>query len=287
MDFNNVQKVVQDESTGGELLIYVAVGCALGRYPAGEHPKQQCPPYIDALPGKKICILIDPMLEDPPRANAESSALILPIRAALSYTPLGFLQNLIDLCMDSSRRVRMIVHDFTGADINAHYPTYLGETLYKRVLFDPTYGDGGCFPDLAGIRILCDGTGNFLQPKYSRLQDIQKMDKNVLISEFKVRQYPIVHLIARMYRIQRGLEEFRDWCTGNVCAVHLDRFCLVYKITESDYDMRLRRVVELTIQDLCVVSESYLSDEEIDTIVESPGRELENMWKTIGSILAS
>ena len=51
--------------------------------------------------------------------------------------------------------------------------------------------------------------------------------------------------------------------------------------------MRLRRVVELTIQDLCVVSESYLSDEEIDTIVESPGRELENMWKTIGSILAS
>lgn len=285
MDFNTVQKLVHDES--GELLLYVAVGCALGRYPVGDHPKQQCPPYLDALPGKKICILIDPLLEDPPRAAAESSALILPIRKMLYYTPLGFLQNLIDLCMDPSRRVRMIVNDFTGLDINKYYPTGLGEALYRRVLFDPTYGDGGCFPDLAGIRILCDGPGDFLQPKYSRLQDIQKMDKNVLISEFKNRQYPTVHLIARMYRIQRGLEEFRDWCTGDVCAEPLAHLCLIYNITDSDYVVRLRRIVECTLQDLCVVSESYLSDEEINTILESPGNELENMWKTIGFILLS
>jgi hypothetical protein len=121
---------------------------------------------------------------------------------------------------------------------------------------------------------------DFIQPKYLRLQDIH--ERSVLLKEFKARQYPIVHLIARMFRVHSGLEEVRDWCTDEGIRDHVLRFSLIYKLSEKDYVQCLRKIVESAISDLCVISESYLTDSEIASIVESPGREFENMWRTVG-----
>lgn len=280
MDFETVEQIVKGES--GETLIYVAVGCALGRYPPGEHPKQQYPPYLDQIDCPKLCILIDPVLEMPPRATTDvkdKQVKFLPILHMFEYNS-PFLHNLIEHCC--TKQIKMILHDFSGTDSTQYYPVQYGTRLFKHVLFDPTYGNGDCFPDVSAIKILRDSNGDFIQPKYCTFRNIQ--NTHVFASEFKARMYPIVHLIGRMYRIHRGFEEVRDWCTDESIRSHYERLRIIYDIRDDDYLASLRKILTEVVQDLCVVADSFLTEEEITTIVNSP-KGLETMWRTIGAIL--
>jgi hypothetical protein len=286
-NFETAEAIVREESEQKELLIYLAIGCALGRYAPGEHPAQQNPPYLKAFHCHKICILIDPCLEMPPRATKDpiEDTLFMPIQQEFEYYS-QFLKNLIEICTDPLLCVKMILHDFTGKDSNQYYLAHFKDkdkaNLFKNVLFDPMYGDGDCCPDLNKVNILRNSSG-FIQPKYSRLQDLQKINKDVLISELKMRKYS-VDLIARMYRIHEDLEEIRDWCTDKIIQEHYVRFCIIYNICYMGEETRLKEILMKIVEDLCVVAETFLSEEEIMGILSS-SKSLENLWKMVGTIL--
>ena len=297
MDLESVFTYISGETSQKNLLIYVAIGCAVGRYPEGEHPKQQYPPYLQKFACRQICVLIDPLLEMPPRAIADVAKLpgditILPVLQTFNHTnqhgecSLWFLDRLTQLCMDSPD-CRMIVQEFTGENVNLYYPTHFGRGILTNVLYDPTYSDGGgCSPDLSAIQILCDQRGNFIQPHHSRLQDIYKIvPTNIFKKQFHMRQYPIIHLIQRQYRILRNLEEPRDWVTDRVLKNPMREYCFIYSIDAVDYLQQLRKILLAVVQDLCILSQSYLTEEEQNTIVDSSGKEFETMWNSVGAIL--
>jgi len=292
MDLESVHTYIEEESNRGELLIYVAVGCAVGRYPEGEHPMQQYPPYLRQFACPQICVLIDPMLEMPPRAIADVLSIdrditILPVLTDFYHTSDSlFLGKLATLCSMSHGRIRMIVQEFNGSNTNLHYPIHLGRGILKTVLYDPTYSDGGgCSPDLSSP-ILLDENGGFLQPYHDRLCDVQKTCPSALFKQqLADRLYPVVHLLQRNYRILRNLEEPRDWCTDEVVSGPLLRFRFIYNVCAGDRIDELREILMAVVQDLCVVSESYLSEADMLAIVDSGGNELETMWKSVRALL--
>lgn len=294
MDYLTAQTIVLDEAnTGQPLLIFIAIGCSLDRYPDGEHPKQQYPSFMNDFTCNQICILIDPYLEMPPRILTDikdklDHVLVLPIQANFDFIKdKEFLQTFLDLCMNTNLQVKMVVQDYTGRDINLYYPVHHGPTLFKNVLFDFTYGDGNCFPDLSK-GILMDESGDFIQPLYSTFKILAKNScREILQREMKSRSYPVIHLFQRLYRIHRKLEEPRDWCTEEVVKRRLPRFCVIYNIRATDLYEQIRSILMSVVDDLSNITDSYLTEREQIGIVDSPGKELENMWKLAESIADS
>ena len=271
------------------LLIYVAIGCAVGRYAEGEHPPQQYPPYLRTFACRQICVLIDPNLEMPPRAMADTANLsaditILPVLENLYHSDQhdGFLDRLAKLCLETENR--MIVQEFTGTNTNLHYPMHLGKDILKYVLYDPTYSDGGgCSPDISGIELLRDARGDFLHPQYSRLQDIYNtVPEDMFKQQFKSRFYNVIQILLRKYRILRNLEEPRDWLTETMVSTAIRPFCFIYNLPANG---PLDAVLMEIVHDFCILGKTQMSTEEMRTIVESPGKELETLWGITGSLL--
>ena len=299
MDYNTVFAICKEEAAQGPLLIFVAVGCAVGYYPDDEHPAQQYPPYLLHFSCRQICILIDPALELPPRSLADVAklpvdVLIVPLQEYLHSRSEPsvegshgrFLDSLARLCLQRGSETRMIVADYTGRDCNREYPFHLaneeseGYELFKKVLYDPTYGEGGCRPDLDAITILHDEHGDFLQPRYLRFQDMKEsVPKEIFMKQWRDRKYPIVHILAHQYRIQRQLEVPRDWLTDEMVGQALQQISHIYG---SD---SLQIVLPRILDDLCAISHTHLEREDILAIVESPGNEFENMWNMVQVLL--
>jgi hypothetical protein len=292
MDYELVQSLVKEESEKGELLIYIAIGCSLERYEEGAHPQQQYPPFMKEFPCNQVCVLIDPRLELPPRSvqdiaitKTSYKITILPILDNFMFEHNAFLHSLIDLCMNPNKHTKMIVQDFSGRDIRPLYPIHLyGERLLTHVLFDTTYGEGGCFPDLSAITIL-QTNGAFQQPQYMKLCRLyEEVPKEIAKREFTSRRYPI-YKISMMYRISQNREETRDWCSEEEIQAYFPQYCKIYTIHETEFPRILYQILVAIVNDLCQVTKSYLTETEIDQIVRSKGREWDAMWKIMYSML--
>ena len=174
-------KICNEEQT----TIYFAVGCGLEYYAPGTHPPQQYPPFMAEFPGRHICILMDPLLESPPKVYADlgvsvpdtgsdtgpvtiGNVTFIPVRRNFEWGSEEarlFIDELCILCLDTP--ARLIVQDYAGNYIDRYYPIdRLGTQITKKVLFDVTYRDGGCFIDLGAVRILRHRDGSFVQPRY-------------------------------------------------------------------------------------------------------------------------
>jgi hypothetical protein len=290
MDYNSVYTYIHDEyRKGGVLTLYVAIGCSAAHFAPGAHTMQQYPPYLRTLPYPQICVLIDPTLEMPPRAYADvpestGDITFLPIQdnfyhrdSQYGEVSTGwFLEKLIDLC---SARVKLCVQEFTGNDLRLLYPMNRGREILKHVLYDPCYSDGSCSPDLDAIRIYRDAEGGFIQPVYSPLSDIRGIvSLDIVREQLRVRCSPIVDMVARFYRILRGVEVERDWCTLDRVAPHLLYFGFIYDIpTSVPLAERVRQILMAAVQDVCRVS---YPDMTLDTtsLVESAGNEMKEFW---------
>jgi hypothetical protein len=247
------------------------------------------------FPYRQICILIDPYLEMPPRCTDEVTKLdvpyeitILPIRSTFEFpTHMEFLHRLIRLCTDPSLRVKMIVQDFTGRDIRPYYPIQMyGDALFHHVLFDATYGDGGCFPDLTAIRIL-QTNGNFVQPMYSTLSALSSLvPPSIVKQQFQLRRHSI-YMLSTVHRVSIGVEEYRDWCTKKEILRFLPQYSKLYDIPEPELDLAqtIRSILMMTLLDVCKLAEIYLTPEEMDSIVDGNGRNFDTMWKLVETML--
>lgn len=292
MDYNSVYTYIEDEfKRGGPLVIYVAIGCSAAHHGPGQHTMQQYPPYLRAFPYPQICVLIDPALEMPPRAyedvpDSTGDITFLPIQQEFHHdsryggtSTTWFLEKLVGMC---NTRVKLIVQEFTGGDLRLCYPMHMGREILKHVMYDPCYSDGSCSPDLDAIRIYRDAEGGFIQPVYSPLNEIRDIvTHDVLKTQFRVRTYPIVHMIARFYRILCGREEPRDWCSLERMLPHLTYYGYIYGITSTNTNEKVREILVASVQDLCRLAGRDLSTEAVVALVESSGKELEDFWKTI------
>lgn len=281
--------------------IYLAIGCAQGHWAVG-HPMaspQGHPPPVKALGGRQICILIDPELENPPRCcemltptNSpmihEGQVTYITSRRLFSWggTDAPFINDLCNLALTS--RAFLIVQDFSGKIIDEHYPVHqFGPHLLKKVLFDFTYRDGGCFIDLAKVRILRREDGSFVQPAYEPVSTFLHLaPPSLVVAIIKARTTDAWCYLKRFHNIQRGAEEFRDWCTVSVVRTKMRPLCLIYGTPLSTDTPALEETMTAYLSDLCYAAENPMTEEQKYAIIQLPGKEYQNTLELLGTVLS-
>ena len=143
-------------------LIYVSIGCA-------GNTNQQNPPFLDTQwPDEhKVLVLIDPALEDTVVAS-EGHRTVFALRDLFHWPSVwnrdiagphvAFLAALFAL---ASARTQVVLQDFTGEDIHQYFTRPGPDFDHRRILFDATYGIGGCTPDMKSAFVLRARNGGY------------------------------------------------------------------------------------------------------------------------------
>jgi hypothetical protein len=277
--------------------IYLAIGCALGHYAEGQGSPQQYPPPIATLPGRKICILVDPGLESPPRSYAQvgisdpsaqsqyvthGDVTFIPVRREFRWpVPWAqaeqqpaiqhdsrFIDGLIALTRRPGSPTRLIVQDYSGTDIRPFYPH---DAPPPRVLYDMTGRDGGCFVDFAAVRIHQTPAGDFIQPPYEPLRTLQT---TLAADEFRAvaeqRSRLLTDYAHRYYRIMRGVEPPRDWATPHTIGLRLAPLFVAYAHPPNVRDpANLFALMSTALYDFVTVAGDYMDDTAIWQILDA------------------
>jgi len=177
--------------------------------------------------------------------------------------------------------MKLIAQDFTGSDINNYYPFNHGHQILKKVLYDPTYGNSGCYVDFSKIEIFRDTNGDFLQPKYLSFRTMKTLAPHLLKEQFSARLYPVVHLLHRLYRIIHNKEEVRDWCTHEVVLPHLKYFSFIYTVPMDCFQECLYQTLLETTRDALSLTDATIKEDLVVEIVGSAGKEMENLWNRV------
>ena len=271
------------------LLIYVAIGCSLELYPAGDHPAQQYPPYLRTFDCPQICVLIDPRLEMPARvltdiAGETADITILPVLQYYHHTSnygestSWFLERLATACL--LKQAQLIVQDYTGENIHPYYPIHLDRGVLKKVLYDPTYRDGGCFVDMSAIQIYRDAEGGFIQPMYTPLSVLRGLvPHDVFMEQLRAHKYPTLSMLLRLYKILRGLAEPRDWCTVERMGGVIRYYSFIYGVSATSVLETLRNILMASVKDMYALAQrGILTEAALTSIVDSPGDEMGWLW---------
>lgn len=264
-----------EDHPASSLLVYVAIGCAQGRYAPGAHSAQEYPPFIrDFRVDHKIVLLIDPDLEDPPRAlednPTDTTVTFIPLRQSLSWGDEShaihgptLVKALLDLRPTPDY---IVVQDYTGEDIAPHDPDIPG-----RVLFDATYGDYGCFVDFTKYyRIPRDpATGAILHLERLPLRAIPADFPDIRRRQTDNRAAVLRYYIHRTLRVLRGQTEAADWCSPAEVETRLRRLAPIYiptaTTTTTPTEANLLQIATAMLHDFGV-SPSLLDDPTGETL---------------------
>ena len=263
-------------------LIYVAIGCALGHHPPnGTHlSPQQLPPFVQHATGQRLCVLIDPMLEEPPRqkplADATPGVTLISLRQPFQFedpTHSAFLHSLIHLAVASESRTRLIVQDYSGRDILPYYPidTY-GPRLTARVLYDVTYNDGGCFVDLDKVAIFHEANGNFLNPVYLPMWRFKGVrGAAITIQTQLTKRESALFYAHRYYGYLTGTRPPRDWNTPERLSLLLKPMFYAYGIAPISLTAdKLRQLLQEATFDFLACASLYATREEVQVAIDDP-----------------
>ena len=285
MDHHEILEVCKLENPD---IIYLAIGCSMAHWSVGDmhDTPQSHPPPVKALGGRQICILIDPTLENPPRFTGiteptmdavirTAEATYIPLRRCFDWD--NGEKPLIDgLCkLALNTKTRLIVQDYAGNIINQHYPlATFGRTLLKKVLFDFTYQDGGCYIDFNNVHILTRLDGSFVQPIYEPMADVfHRMEASKRKFILKARTNTICYYVKRLHGIQSGTEEYRDWCTPDHVSRLMEPLCLIYGTPLYTDNPALEKLMLAYLNDLCQAVGDYMSDDDALRIARQPGKD--------------
>jgi len=281
-------------------LIYLSVGCAQGYHPRATAQPQQYPPFVAAWSGKKICILIDPCLEQPPYAyldlgidSAENVVDIQDTRIyclrqhfemidppsvqaqyrsdSEKYEPdMAFLHALCDIAYTG--KTKLIYQDYTGRITDYLYPISRyddPERLKANVLFDVTYNDGGCFIDFSKVKILMKPNGDFLHPQQETLVNLRD-HQHLLQLYAQKRKSDLGYYIHWYYQILLGNKEARDWCSPQTVLPKMKPLCEMYKTPLATDKASIHILLKTALFDYCASTDHFLTEAEVDEIIESP-----------------
>lgn len=288
-------------------LIYVAIGCSQKHYLHSGTRRtgsaQEYPPFVESWPGRRLCVLIDPDLEEKPdgieraggapkvlddctpHAVAPPLNIFIVLRKHFHWSDDGcraFLNTLIQRCLRPSggpcflgagvAGPRMIVQDYSGTDIRPYYPLEIfGHAMLPRVLFDITGGDPGCFVDFSKYQLLRDTNGNFVQPLYTPLWKLKAHGvRGKAFEDLVFQRYSVaLDSAARCWRAQNGHDEPRDWYAPALVAERIRPLLYAYGISpqlvkaDNGDPLISFAAVEEPIFDLCATVGHYMSHEEV------------------------
>ena len=247
-------------------LIYVAIGCA-------RNAEQQCPPQVHSWTGHKLCILIDPILESPPLAHSSDNITVIPVYRNFEWAEQGDNDFIRALCRYTMTRTNahMIVQDYTGTDI---YPYYPGPDFSKRVLFDITYSDGGCYVDFSTVQILRDAGGDFIQPHFTTLTKLARLPATVRKPEVMKRRNAIINYLHYYYRTKKHGYPPEDWLftVERKLQPLVVQFASIYNQWPILTLETVRVLLVRSIQDLSTATGVEVPSAELTELIESPER---------------
>jgi hypothetical protein len=282
-------------------LIYLAVGCAQGHHSKAKASPQQYPPFVEEWVGNKICILIDPELEQPPYcfsdlgvSNERLAENVVDVPGIRFYclrqrfetvdapsvhsqyrTPpqkyepdMSFLYSLCDLAYTS--QTKFIYQDYSGRIVNYLYPTSRYENperLKANVLFDVTYNEGGCFVNFDEVKILKTPNGDFLHPEREVLANLRNHPRLLNIYATKRRSI-LGSYIHWYYQILLGNKPEREWCTAATILPHMNTLCEIYKTPHSADKASIHALLQTALFDYCAATDHYLSEADVDEIIQ-------------------
>lgn len=301
-------------------LIYVAIGSALPyEMPTHNQLQQQLPDFVDdwkdaqLLDGvRKVCVLIDPALEYPPRicrdpysAHSEydmescviptplepipvdpydRDILIFTMRREFHFTrstDSDFLHALCNLCIREKGKVKLIVQDYSGRDIRPFYPTKTyGDWIHPYVLYDFTYRNSGCLVDFSTVEVLrFPGSGNFIQPFALPLHLLRLYTKRhspILQHEIFRRTDAILNCLWYFYRVQIGTIEPTHWCTHQLVNDTLRSIVVPYELTMSLEPANIRVAMMLILQDVAQITGHPITRDELQQLFDTRHAEVVN-----------
>lgn len=263
-------------------IIYLSIGCAQESYSL-QKPPQQYPPCIAALGGRQICILVDPRLE-PTEAPIlhDKNVSFITVRRYFEWRSEDDRRFIDDLCrLATTQKTRLLAQDYTGYDIYPEFPIerFDRDVLCRKVLFDFTYNEGGCYIDLSKVRILLRADGSFLQPTFEPLVTVPFECLAVTIQQRHMNMWSYV---KRLHRIQTGAEEARDWCTPATVLERMTPLCKAYRVARGTDNETLEKLMLLYLSDLCACAGESMTEEEALRIVRGSGyREAIDLLKNV------
>ena len=314
---------------GAADLIYVAIGCSQKWYQATDARKgspQEYPPFVADWPGRKLCILIDPELENEPvgitEAGGTSATLddCVPLTLAfdngkptVTFVALrqyfhwnnhagcdpadcrAFLNALIQRALPRPAPY-MIVQDYSGPDIRRYYPLErFGVGMMGKVLFDITGGDPGCFVDFSKYHILRDSAGHFIQPHYTPLWKLKGRGiVGKAFTDLVLQRYNLaLDSAARCWRAQNGHDIPRDWYAPSIVAGRIRSLLFTYgtshrfAVAPNGDPLIPFEVAEELIFDLCATVGHYMSHTEVYALMTGPFDDLRASVKLLRDLAIS
>jgi hypothetical protein len=285
-------------------LVYIAIGCSQKWYTGAAGSPQEYPPFVAEWPGRKLCILIDPELEESPvgivqaggaaATLADAAPLTLEFsngRPSVTFVALrrnfiwrvndeghaeskAFLHALIRQSLAPAGPY-MIVQDYSGTDIRRSFPVEtFGHALMAKVLFDITGGDAGCFVDFSKFQVKRDPAGHFVQPAYTPLWKLKTLRLGKAYEDQIRDRYNLaLDSAARCWRAQNGHDLPRDWYAPSLVADRIKPLLYAYGVNPrlavgpNGDPLIPYAAVEEPIFDLCAAVGHYMSHEEIYSLV--------------------
>lgn len=271
-------------------LIYVSIGCA-------NNTDQQNPPFLDTQwPDEhKVLVLIDPALEETVVAS-EGCRTVFVLRN-LFYWPsvwnrdvagphVAFLAALFALASTTDSQTQVIVQDFTGEDIHQYFTRPGPDFNHAHILFDVTYGVGGCTPDMTSVYLLRATNGDFLQPRWLPLRATYiHLTRASLAAELRDRAEALGDYAHRYYHVCKGTREPRDWCSETTVAPRLTRLFHAYGIKEGGPLCvgNLRALLAEGLRDFGLIAGRHVLRETLYALIDNPAYDYKKMLVTLAA----
>ena len=238
-------------------MIYLAVGPA-------NAPLQQYPPFLRDFAKPQVCILLDPRLEEELTHERPDGVTFFYLRREFNWE---YEQPFIhELCQIPEGK--MIVQDYTGCDIRVYYPlAKFGPALLRKVLFDVSYSDGGCFPDFNAIQIFRTENGSgFVNPLQEPLAASRRYITADLAKKVARERNNAIYYVFALYSAQKGREEQLYWCTPDQIMRRAGWFFPVHGLPPlSVEELLIAHIMDLAT----IVSETKMAREYALRLMES------------------
>jgi len=298
-DMNN-QEILEYCASQDPDLVYLAVGCSQAHWESDDtHASPQGhPPPIVALGGRQICILVDPTLENPPRCCRDQTPTDAQMIHEGSTTFITLHRNfdweyndqplIEELCRRAiSTKMRFIAQDYAGHIIDAYYPIrQFGPDLLKKVLFDFTYMDGGCFINFDNVRIMLRPDGSFVQPIYETLAAVMPfITESQLRFIVPKRTSTMYCYVKRLHSIQAGTEEERQWCTPFEVRKLIAPLAEIYGTSLSTSNANLAELMSRYLLDMSAAVGDPITKDDAMELATKPGKEYQMVLELLKGVL--
>jgi hypothetical protein len=286
-------------------VLYIGVGCAMPdanieNIKTSPETNQQYPVFLDKIPGKKLIFLIDPRLEEPLYLTDErkielefelpgnvkiysgDNIKIIAVKDNIFWNCMEeekwvedytLLVNIIMRCMDINMKV--ILQDYTGADTTQLYakliPIFNKETLFPNVIFDVTYGDGGCLYHFTPDSLKLTENGDFIQDKFLTMKKLVALNSD-----------NIDHILSHRINIILSELTYKFSRSQSYISYNLKKFehlFVIYNIEcKGVYNiMDIERLLQLLLRDISETFKLELSGDDLFSLIPNRSKFIDVM----------